>query len=107
VESALPAQVTDHFNAEVVSGTITTKQEAVDYLTWTYFYRRLVQNPTFYDLQGTEPEQVSAHLSELVEASLAALEESGCVEVDGADVTATTVRACLQTSSPSHQNTIP
>lgn len=33
----------DHMNAEIVAGTISTKQEALDYLTWTYFFRRLVQ----------------------------------------------------------------
>jgi len=36
----------DHMNAEIVAGTVTNKQEAMDYVTWTYFFRRLVQNPT-------------------------------------------------------------
>ncbi|KAK9846320.1 hypothetical protein WJX81_001437 [Elliptochloris bilobata] len=79
VESSLPAQVADHFNAEVVAGTIASTQDAMDYLTWTFFYRRLLQNPTYYDLQGTGAEDVSAFLSRMVESTLAALQESGCV----------------------------
>jgi len=41
----------DHLNAEIVAGTIANRQEAMDYLTWTYFFRRLLMNPTYYELQ--------------------------------------------------------
>ena len=37
----------DHLNAEIVAGTITTKQDAMDYVTWTYFFRRLIMNPRY------------------------------------------------------------
>jgi len=37
----------DHLNAEIIAGTITTKQDAMDYVTWTYFFRRLTMNPRY------------------------------------------------------------
>jgi len=35
VESNLPEVLSDHFNAEVVGGSIASTQDALDYLTWT------------------------------------------------------------------------
>lgn len=74
----------DHFNAEVVAGTVSTRQDAVDYLTWTFFYRRLVQNPSYYGLEGVEAAAVNQHLSGLVEEALGALQAAGgCVCLGG------------------------
>ncbi len=42
VESSLAQHLHDHLNAEVAAGTIASKQDAIDYLTWTYLFRRLV-----------------------------------------------------------------
>ena len=46
----------DHLNAEIVAGTITTKQDAMDYVTWTYFFRRLIMNPRYIvgNFKGTK-----------------------------------------------------
>ncbi|KAH6788226.1 U5 small nuclear ribonucleoprotein helicase [Perilla frutescens var. hirtella] len=82
VESHLHHYLHDNLNAEVVVGVIQNKQDAVDYLTWTFIYRRLTQNPNYYNLQGVSHRHLSDHLSEIVENTISDLEASKCVEVE-------------------------
>lgn len=81
----------------------------MDWLTWTYFFVRLAQNPAYYHLevrgcrrrcralpaeptstQGTTPDAISDFLSALVHANLHALADAGCLTIDGDAVTPTT-----------------
>ncbi|XP_043197892.1 activating signal cointegrator 1 complex subunit 3-like [Amphibalanus amphitrite] len=82
VESSLMNVLPDHLNAEIVAGTLQSKQDAIDYLTWTFFFRRVLQNPTYYDLESTDGDSVNRYLSEVVDGAVNTLEQSGCVEVD-------------------------
>ncbi|KAL1138953.1 hypothetical protein AAG570_009015 [Ranatra chinensis] len=82
IESHLDHRLHDHFNAEIVTKTIENKQDAVDYLTWTFLYRRLTQNPNYYNLQGVTHRHLSDHLSELVENTLSDLEQSKCITIE-------------------------
>jgi pre-mRNA-splicing helicase BRR2 len=61
---------------------IGSMQDAVDYITWTFLYKRLTKNPNYYNMQGTSNVHLSEHLSELVETVLGDLEESKCVQMD-------------------------
>ncbi|XP_077224585.1 DExH-box ATP-dependent RNA helicase DExH12-like [Tasmannia lanceolata] len=82
VESHLQHFLHDNLNAEIVVGTIENKQDAVDYITWTFMYRRLTQNPNYYNLQGVSHRHLSDHLSEVVENTLSDLESSKCMTIE-------------------------
>ncbi|XP_013879087.1 activating signal cointegrator 1 complex subunit 3 [Austrofundulus limnaeus] len=87
VESSLLSVLSDHLNAEITAGTISSKQDALDYLTWTYFFRRLVMNPSYYSLEDISHESINKYLSSLVERSLRDLECSNCIEIKEDDRT--------------------
>jgi len=82
VESHLDHYLADHINAEVVTKRIETVQDAVDYLTWSFYYRRITQNPNYYNLQGTSHRHLSDHLSELVEMTIDDLSKAKCINVE-------------------------
>ena len=69
-------------NAEIVAGTITSTQDALDYITWTYFFRRLLQNPSYYGLEGVDESNLNHFLTGTIRTALATLENCYCVEFD-------------------------
>ncbi|XP_068228501.1 activating signal cointegrator 1 complex subunit 3-like isoform X2 [Palaemon carinicauda] len=85
VESSLMNVLPDHLNAEIVAGTIVSKQGALDYLTWTYFFRRLLHNPSYYNLnleEGVETKStVNEYLSATIDRALFSLEAAYCIEI--------------------------
>lgn len=91
VESSLHTVLDNHLCAEISAETIVTKQDALDYLTWTFFFRRLHKNPSYYGLEISAEEHNSVeaqrlaneHMVGMVDGSLAELEKSRCIEVQG------------------------
>ena len=84
VESSLAGQITDHLNAEIASGTLQKFQHCIDYLTWTYFFRRLTKNPAFYGLTntGSISDAINNYLRQLVQATIDKLVRAKCIEFD-------------------------
>ena len=90
VESSLHNVLDNHLGAEVSAGTIGTKQDALDYLTWTFFFRRLHKNPSYYGLEVSTEEHNTIAAQQLandfmigmVDNALGELAESGCIELD-------------------------
>ncbi|KAI7540265.1 Sec63-domain-containing protein, partial [Hortaea werneckii] len=89
VESSLHNVLDNHLGAEVSAETIVTKQDALDYLTWTFFFRRLHKNPSYYGLEIPAEENNSTaaqqaandYMIEMVDHSLSELAESGCLVI--------------------------
>ncbi|KAK5939534.1 Pre-mRNA-splicing helicase BRR2 [Knufia obscura] len=85
IESHLPVYLPDVFVTEISTKTISSTQDAVDWTTYSYFYRRLLANPSFYGLNDTSHEGLSTHLSELVENTLKELSEAKIIDLDEED----------------------
>ncbi|TGO63167.1 hypothetical protein BOTNAR_0104g00150 [Botryotinia narcissicola] len=89
VESSLHNVLDNHLGAEVSAETITTKQDALDYLTWTFFFRRLHKNPSYYGLEISAEEHntiaaqqmANDYMISMVDKSLDELAESKCLEI--------------------------
>lgn len=81
VESLLALHLCDVFVHEIAARVVALKQDCVDWLTYTFFYRRLAQNPSFYGLRDTSHLGVSEYLSELVESAVEDVERAGLIEI--------------------------
>ncbi|KAH8061343.1 hypothetical protein JL720_13453 [Aureococcus anophagefferens] len=87
VESKLKDALHNHVMAEVcLTRAITSKLSCVAWLKWTYLFRRLTQNPSYYHLSDDPARTTSAYLEALAEATLDDLDHAGAVELDGSDV---------------------
>jgi len=50
-------------------------------LTWTYYFRRIVKNPTYYGVVNNSHKEINNFLCDLVESSIGKLENDKCVKV--------------------------
>uniref|UniRef100_A0ABP0ELL8 RQC trigger complex helicase Slh1p n=1 Tax=[Candida] anglica TaxID=148631 RepID=A0ABP0ELL8_9ASCO len=83
VESSLHKVLDNHLGAEIAAGTVKTRQEAMDFLTWTFLYRRAHNNPTYYGIEDTSTFGISKYLGGLIDTTIENLVESKCVITAG------------------------
>ena len=95
VESQLQAFLHDVFVTEISTKFIGDTQEAINWFTYTYFFRRLMANPSFYGLTEASQEQFNIHLSELVESTLKDLTDANIIEIDEEDDSITPLNAAM------------
>lgn len=81
VESSLHKQLPDNFNAEIDAGNLKTVRDVFDYLSWTFFYRRLMNNPSYYGLYSDKLEDFQRFLLDLILSVLRELEQSKCIQL--------------------------
>ncbi|KAJ5899862.1 hypothetical protein N7495_004606 [Penicillium taxi] len=95
VESQLQSYLHDAFVTEASSNTIASTQDALDWMTYTYFYRRLLANPSFYGLSSVSHDGLSAFLSDLVEQTLKELSEAKLIDLDEDDDSVSPLNAAM------------
>lgn len=82
IESQLHNVLHNYINTEISIESIENKQDAVDFLTWTFLYRRLAMNPNYYNMSGSSHRHLSDYLSDLVERVTLDLESAKCIAID-------------------------
>jgi pre-mRNA-splicing helicase BRR2 len=85
VESHLHNFLHDAFVTEVSTKMIESGDDAINWTTFTYFYRRLLANPSYYSLTDPTHDGLSRYLSDLVESTLKDLTEAKIIEFDEED----------------------
>lgn len=81
IESFIYYNLHDAFISEISNGIFTSKQICIDWLTHTYFYRRIHANPSFYGVEDVSSFGLSAYLTEVVENTLNDLQTLGLIEM--------------------------
>lgn len=80
VESSLHTVLADHLGAEIAAGTIISMNDAFDFITGTYFFRRIQQNPSYYGLEETSSAGLISYLTQWIQGCIGELKQSHCVE---------------------------
>ncbi|KAG9238534.1 Sec63 Brl domain-containing protein [Amylocarpus encephaloides] len=95
MESQLQVYLHDVFVSEISSKMIESADDAINWTTFTYFYRRLLANPSYYSLTDVSHEGLSTHLSELVETTLKELAEFKIIDLDEGDDSVAPLNAAM------------
>lgn len=90
LESSLAGDLANHLNAEIASGAIQSGADAMDYLSWTLLFQRVLKNPSYYGIQGASGDDdmkvtkvVEKFLGSLVRDTLDQLSAWQCCDATG------------------------
>ena len=85
LESHLNSFLHDAFVTEISTKMIESGEDAINWATFTYFYRRLLANPSYYSLTDPTHDGLSQYLSDMVETTLKELADSKIIDMDEDD----------------------
>ncbi|SPO00855.1 related to ATP dependent RNA helicase [Cephalotrichum gorgonifer] len=85
VESHILENLHDTFVTELSTKMIQSAGDAVNWTTFTYFYRRLLANPGYYGLTELTDEALGRFISDRVEDTFTQLNEARIIQYDEED----------------------
>ena len=80
VESCLRDRLCENLNAEIAIGTVKSVLDALGYMTWTFYARRVKANPSYYGVESGSDEVVEQFLLSVVKETVQKLRECSCLE---------------------------
>ena len=86
VESCLSPRLAATINAEIAIGTISSLEDCLGYMDWTFFARRVKNNPSYYGAMSNSDEDVEDYMRETVNACVAQLKKYQCVVASDDDL---------------------
>ena len=86
LETSINVYLENHFYTDIKNKIINSKQKCVDWLTWSFFYKRLMKNPNYYELKGKSNQFLYEYISEMVENKLGELEQRGDIILNENDI---------------------
>jgi activating signal cointegrator complex subunit 3 len=81
IESSLQEQLEDHINAEIARGEINNATDCIEWITWSFMFRRVLKNPNYYSLEGSDNKSIKEWLTKTVKNVLSKLKNSKCIEI--------------------------
>jgi ATP-dependent DNA helicase HFM1/MER3 len=92
LESSLHLNLSEHINSEIGLGTICNIPSAKQWLTSSFLYQRIQQNPKHYGIGRNENQTWQARVGEMVTDSIEKLKENHLVSIadDGSDAVKST-----------------
>ncbi|CAK9111167.1 unnamed protein product [Durusdinium trenchii] len=85
IESQVLSILPDMVNAELVLGTIQTRQDAVNWLGYTYLYVRMMRAPRLYGISPDEAEEdrlLEQRRVDLIHSALTLLDKNNLIKYD-------------------------
>ena len=82
VESCLAPRMAATLNAEIAIGTVSSIEECIGYLDWTFYARRARMNPSYYGAKSSDDADIAEFLHQKVLGCLQELQEDRCIICD-------------------------
>ena len=81
VESSLHSALPVFLNAAIVTSPLNSKTRVLDYLTGTYLFHRILENPNYYGVPDAAFASITTFLEALVDHAIEELCQCRCVEL--------------------------
>ncbi|CAG8370036.1 unnamed protein product [Penicillium salamii] len=84
IESQLMSKLADNLNAEIVLGNVRTRDDGVEWLSYTYLYVRMLRSPGLYSVGADyqDDDALEQKRVDLIHSAAAALEKAGLVKYE-------------------------